>query len=76
MASVVLRVSRKCKEGGRRESKMNRRIVRSAAPTREVTSAVLTAEDGSLDWYKVVGIEFVLFAGIVLPLICGALLAR
>jgi hypothetical protein len=29
-----------------------------------------------LAWYKVVGIELALFAGILAPLICGALLAR
>jgi len=32
--------------------------------------------DGSVAWYQVVGIEFVLFAGILVPLIFGALLAR
>ena len=32
--------------------------------------------DESLAWYKVVGIEFVLFVGILAPLICGAILAR
>jgi hypothetical protein len=32
--------------------------------------------DGSLAWYMVVGIEFVLFAAILVPVICGALLAR
>ncbi len=32
--------------------------------------------DGSLAWYMVVGIELVLFAGILAPVICGALLAR
>jgi hypothetical protein len=42
----------------------------------EAGQAGLMSDDGSLAWYKVVGIEFVLFAGIVVPLICGALLAR
>jgi hypothetical protein len=32
--------------------------------------------DGSLAWYKVVGIEFFLFAAILAPVVCGALLAR
>ncbi len=36
----------------------------------------LRPEDGSLAWYQVVGIEFILFAAIVVPLLCGALLAR
>jgi hypothetical protein len=44
--------------------------------TLEATQASLSSRDGALAWYKVVGIEFVLFAGIVVPLICGALLAR
>lgn len=42
----------------------------------EVTTASLMSGDGSLPWYKVVGIEFVLFVGILVPLIYGALLAR
>lgn len=42
----------------------------------EVTPVTLVAGDESLPWYKVVGIEFVLFVGILVPLICGALLAR
>jgi len=29
-----------------------------------------------LEWYKVVGIEFVLFAAIVVPLVYGALMGR
>jgi len=32
--------------------------------------------DGSLAWYMVVGIELFLFAGILAPMVCGALLAR
>lgn len=44
--------------------------------TREVVRADALFEDSSLVWYKVVGIEFLLFAGILVPLICGALLAR
>ena len=32
--------------------------------------------DGSLAWYLVVGIELFLFAGILVPVVCGALLAR
>jgi len=32
--------------------------------------------DGSVAWYMVVGIEIFLFAAIVAPVICGALLAR
>ena len=42
----------------------------------ESASLGLMSGDGSVAWYQVVGIEFVLFAGIVVPLICGALLAR
>lgn len=42
----------------------------------EVTSVSSMFGDGSLPWYKVVGIEFVLFVGILVPLIYGALLAR
>lgn len=41
-----------------------------------VTPVTLMSGDGSLPWYKVVGIEFVLFVGILVPLIYGALLAR
>jgi hypothetical protein len=43
---------------------------------REVTPVTLMSGEGSLAWYKVVGIEFVLFAGILVPLIYGALRAR
>jgi hypothetical protein len=32
--------------------------------------------DRSLEWYKVVGIELVLFVGILVPLVYGALTAR
>lgn len=32
--------------------------------------------DGSVAWYMVVGIELFLFAAILVPVICGALLAR
>ncbi|HUI43730.1 MAG TPA: hypothetical protein VL523_17350 [Terriglobia bacterium] len=32
--------------------------------------------DGSLAWYKVVGIELGLLGTMLAPLICGALLAR
>ena len=34
------------------------------------------AGDGSLAWYKVVGIELGLLVTILVPLICGLLLAR
>lgn len=44
--------------------------------TGEVRPVSLMSGDGSLPWYKVVGIEFVLFVGILVPLIYGALLAR
>jgi len=42
----------------------------------KIAPVTLLAGDGSLPWYKVVGIEFVLFVGILVPLIYGALLAR
>jgi hypothetical protein len=32
--------------------------------------------DRPLEWYKVVGIELVLFVGTLVPLVYGALLAR
>jgi hypothetical protein len=35
-----------------------------------------SSPEGSVAWYMVVGIEFFLFAAIVAPVICGALLAR
>ena len=35
-----------------------------------------TMNDRPLEWYKVVGIELVLFVGILVPLVYGALLAR
>lgn len=51
--------------------------VRINVPRRGRGAAVCALpDDGSLAWYKVVGIEFVLFAGIVVTLICGALIAR
>jgi hypothetical protein len=34
------------------------------------------SSDGSLAWYMVLGIELFLFAAILAPVICGALLAR
>jgi len=42
----------------------------------ESASGGLISGDGAVAWYQVVGIEFVLFAGILVPLIFGALLAR
>lgn len=39
-------------------------------------SSARMSPDGSLAWYLVVGIELFLFAGILAPVICGALLAR
>jgi hypothetical protein len=42
----------------------------------ESASVGLVSGDRPVAWYQVVGIEFLLFAGIVVPLICGALLAR
>ncbi|HEV2423440.1 MAG TPA: hypothetical protein VGZ29_01285 [Terriglobia bacterium] len=44
--------------------------------TGQVRPVSLMSGDGSLPWYKVVGIEFVFFAAILVSLICGALLAR
>jgi hypothetical protein len=41
----------------------------------ELSSARISP-DGSVAWYMVVGIEFFLFAAILAPVICGALLAR
>jgi hypothetical protein len=41
----------------------------------ELSSARISS-DGSVAWYMVVGIEFFLFAAILAPVICGALLAR
>jgi hypothetical protein len=41
----------------------------------ELSSARM-GPDGSVAWYMVVGIEFFLFAAILAPVICGALLAR
>ena len=38
------------------------------------SDAVMT--DRPLEWYKVVGIELVLFVGIMVPLVYGALVAR
>ena len=35
-----------------------------------------TRNDRPLEWYKVVGIELVLFVGTLVPLVYGALLAR
>jgi len=44
--------------------------------TRDGLQSARINPDGSLAWYMVVGIEFFLFAAILAPLICGALLAR
>ena len=38
--------------------------------------AARMSSDGSFAWYMVVGIELFLFAAILAPVICGALLAR
>ena len=35
-----------------------------------------TVADRPLEWYKIVGIELVLFGGILAPLLYGVLLAR
>lgn len=35
-----------------------------------------TMNDRPLEWYKVVGIELLLFVGTLVPLVYGALLAR
>ncbi len=55
---------------------MRPKVESEARLTGESTSATLMSGDGSLTWYQVVGIEFVLFAAILVPLIYGALLAR
>lgn len=55
---------------------MDRKLEGVAAVHGEVTPAAVWADESALAWYKVVGIELILFAGIVVPLICGALLAR
>jgi len=55
---------------------MRHSVERDTPKAVESASVTLMSGDGSVAWYQVVGIEFVLFAGIVVPLICGALLAR
>lgn len=55
---------------------MDRKLEGATAIRGEVAPAAVWADENALAWYKVVGIELVLFAGIVVPLICGALLAR
>ena len=39
-------------------------------------TAVSQGTDRPLEWYKIVGIELVLFGGILAPLLYGVLLAR
>ena len=39
-------------------------------------SSGAVVSDRCLEWYKVVAIELVLFASILVPLACGALMSR
>ena len=55
---------------------MKLKVERDTPKVAESTSVALLSGDDSVTWYQIVGIEFVLFAGIVVPLLCGALLAR
>ena len=54
---------------------MDARLGNSTVRCGGIQSAGMST-DSSLAWYKVVGIEFFLFAAILAPVVCGALLAR
>ena len=62
--------------GSIRGWEMSFNVERDRPEAGKSASVSLMSGDGSVAWYQVVGIEFVLFAGIVVPLLCGALLAR
>jgi hypothetical protein len=42
----------------------------------EVMTSTMIRTDQPLEWYKVVGIEVVIFVGILVPVVIGAFMAR
>jgi hypothetical protein len=42
----------------------------------EIVASPMIRSDQPLEWYKVVGIEVVIFVGILVPVLIGALTAR